>query len=112
MTSQAVKDHRDRACLDFISGRLRNTAIPPTYEEMASALGLRSKASIKRILDRLVAAGRIRQMPNRARALDVIHGPPTASPRVIPLVSYPDAKMFVWSDEAKALVPMERSHVP
>ena len=101
--TMADKDRLDREAFSFIAGRLQTTAIPPSYTEIADALSLHSKASVKRIIDRLVAAGRLRQIPNRARAIEVIH----TSPPSVPVVAYPNAVYFVWSDGDKALVPMK-----
>ncbi len=43
--------------------------IAPNYEEMAAALGLKSKANIFRLLDALQERGFVKRIPNRARAI-------------------------------------------
>ena len=100
--------------LDFIKAYIAQHGVAPSYGEMAEGVGSwRSRMHAR--VESLIERGRLRKLPNRARALEVIPEPPTVYPRVIqgaprliPLMIYPDAKMFVWSDEAKALVPMER----
>jgi repressor LexA len=46
--------------------------LAPTVEEMRVALGYRSKGSVYRLLAALEARGRIRRLPRRARALEVM----------------------------------------
>ena len=98
---------RDREVLAFIAGRVRATGVSPSYQEMAHALAITSKASISRVMRRLEESGRIRRLHNRARAIEVIPEKPTSRPQVVPLVRYPDAEYFTWDAEAKALKPME-----
>lgn len=99
---------KQRQCYDFLKGYTEaHGGVSPSYIEIAKAIGITSKGGVHRFLVALEERGRIRRMPNRTRAIEVIPESSTASPRAIPTVSYPDAKFFVWSDEAKALVPME-----
>jgi repressor LexA len=65
--------------LRFIHERLKTTEIPPSFEEMKEALGLRSKSGIHRLITALEERGFIRRLPNRARALEVIRLPDTSS---------------------------------
>lgn len=46
--------------------------VSPSLEEMAQALGLRSKAGIHRLLTRLEDAGRIARDPYRARSVRLV----------------------------------------
>jgi repressor LexA len=66
--------------LRFIHDRLKETEIPPSFEEMKEALGLRSKSGIHRLITALEERGFIRRLPNRARALEVIRMPDTSTP--------------------------------
>ena len=61
--------------LRFIHERLRETGIPPSFDEMKEALDLRSKSGIHRLITALEERGFIRRLPNRARALEVIRLP-------------------------------------
>lgn len=60
-------------CLGFVSRRLADTGgIAPTYEEIGEALALASKSGVKRLLDGLEERGRIRRLPHRQRAIEVV----------------------------------------
>lgn len=61
----------------FIHNRLKETGIPPSYDEMKEALDLASKSGIHRLITALEERGFIRRLPNRARALEVIKLPET-----------------------------------
>lgn len=65
--------------LRFIHERLRETGIPPSFDEMKDALDLKSKSGIHRLITALEERGFIRRLPNRARALEVIRLPESAS---------------------------------
>ncbi|MCJ8143109.1 transcriptional repressor LexA [Ancylobacter gelatini] len=68
--------------LHFINERLKETGVPPSFEEMKEALDLRSKSGIHRLITALEERGFIRRLPNRARALEVIRLPEaTQAPR-------------------------------
>src|SRR3978361_2083075 len=58
--------------LMFIHQRIRESGVPPSFDEMKDALDLRSKSGIHRLITALEERGFIRRLPNRARALDVI----------------------------------------
>jgi repressor LexA len=61
--------------LRFIHERLRETGVPPSFDEMKDALDLRSKSGIHRLILALEERGFIRRLPNRARALEVVKMP-------------------------------------
>ncbi len=61
--------------LRFIHERLRESGIPPSFDEMKDALDLKSKSGIHRLIMALEERGFIRRLPNRARALEVIKLP-------------------------------------
>jgi repressor LexA len=61
--------------LRFINERLKETGVPPSFDEMKDALDLRSKSGIHRLIMALEERGFIRRLPNRARALEVIKLP-------------------------------------
>ena len=65
--------------LRFIHERLREAGVPPSFDEMKDALDLKSKSGIHRLITALEERGFIRRLPNRARALEVIRMPETAS---------------------------------
>ncbi len=61
--------------LRFIHERLKETGVPPSFDEMKDALDLRSKSGIHRLILALEERGFIRRLPNRARALEVLRLP-------------------------------------
>ena len=66
----------------FIHNRLKETGIPPSYDEMKDALDLASKSGIHRLITALEERGFIRRLPNRARALEVLKLPETMNSSV------------------------------
>ena len=66
--------------LRFIHERLKETGVPPSFDEMKDALDLRSKSGIHRLIMALEERGFIRRLPNRARALEVIKLPEASTP--------------------------------
>jgi repressor LexA len=64
----------------FINSRLKEEGVPPSFEEMKSALDLQSKSGVHRLIVALEERGFIRRMPNRARALEVLKLPDSHSP--------------------------------
>jgi repressor LexA len=63
--------------LRFVNERLKESGVPPSFDEMKDALDLRSKSGIHRLITALEERGFIRRLPNRARALEVIKLPET-----------------------------------
>ncbi|QLP97920.1 MAG: transcriptional repressor LexA [Rhodoblastus sp.] len=66
--------------LRFIHERLKESGVPPSFDEMKDALDLRSKSGIHRLIMALEERGFIRRLPNRARALEVLRLPESATP--------------------------------
>lgn len=66
--------------LRFIHERLKESGVPPSFDEMKDALDLRSKSGIHRLILALEERGFIRRLPNRARALEVLRLPESATP--------------------------------
>jgi repressor LexA len=64
----------------FINERLKESGVPPSFDEMKDALDLRSKSGIHRLITALEERGFIRRLPNRARALEVIRLPEAVTP--------------------------------
>jgi repressor LexA len=72
--------------LRFIQERVKETGIPPSFDEMKEALDLRSKSGIHRLITALEERGFIRRLPNRARALEIIRMPEPARGKFSPSV--------------------------
>ena len=78
--------------LMFIHERMKESGIPPSFDEMKDALDLRSKSGIHRLITALEERGFIRRLPNRARALEVIKLPEAYSASVKPAKPSPGWK--------------------
>ncbi|WP_273759951.1 transcriptional repressor LexA [Bartonella sp. ML70XJBT.G] len=59
----------------FIHNHMKETGIPPSFDEMKIALELSSKSGIHKLMIALEQRGFIRRLPNRARAVEVIRLP-------------------------------------
>ncbi|MEO7634438.1 MAG: transcriptional repressor LexA [Sphingomicrobium sp.] len=66
---------KQRELLIFIDGRLHDSGISPSFDEMREALALKSKSGVHRLISALEERGFIRRLPNRARALEVVKLP-------------------------------------
>ena len=64
----------------FVHERLKETGVPPSFDEMKDALDLRSKSGIHRLIKALEERGFIRRLPNRARALEILRLPESMAP--------------------------------
>jgi repressor LexA len=64
----------------FINERLKESGVPPSFDEMKDALDLASKSGIHRLITALEERGFIRRLPNRARALEVLRMPESLTP--------------------------------
>lgn len=62
---------KQRDLLLFIHERLGKDDVPPSFEEMKNALGLKSKSGIHRLISGLEERGYIERLPHRARALEI-----------------------------------------
>lgn len=59
--------------LTYIETYLAVERVSPSFEEMKVAVGLKSKSGVHRLIAALEERGFIRRIPNRARALEVVH---------------------------------------
>ena len=66
----------------FINERIKESGVPPSFDEMKDALDLRSKSGIHRLITALEERGFIRRLPNRARALEVVKLPEANAPKM------------------------------
>jgi len=75
---------KQQELLLFIHERMKESGIPPSFDEMKDALDLASKSGIHRLITALEERGFIRRLPNRARALEVIKLPEAYTPGLQP----------------------------
>ena len=74
--------------LRFVHERVRETGVPPSFDEMKEALDLKSKSGIHRLITALEERGFIKRLANRARAIEVLRlpeaiGRPKFNPSVV-----------------------------
>ena len=70
---------KQKNLLLFINKKLRSSGISPSYEEMKESLNLKSKSGIHRLISALEERGFIKRLAHKARALEVVKLPETAS---------------------------------
>ena len=70
---------KQKNLLLYINKKIRSTGVSPSYEEMKNSLNLKSKSGIHRLISALQERGFIRRLAHKARALEVLKLPETAS---------------------------------
>lgn len=75
---------KQKELLLFIHQRIRETGVSPSFDEMRDALDLASKSGIHRLITALEERGFIRRLAHRARALEVVKLPESATPMAPP----------------------------
>ena len=70
---------KQKNLLMFINKKLRSSGVSPSYEEMKQSLNLKSKSGIHRLISALEERGFIKRLAHKARALEVVKLPETAS---------------------------------
>ena len=70
---------KQKNLLVYINKKIRSTGVSPSYEEMKSSLNLKSKSGIHRLISALEERGFIKRLAHKARALEVLKLPETAS---------------------------------
>ena len=70
---------KQKNLLLFINKKIRGSGVSPSYEEMKNSLNLKSKSGIHRLISALEERGFIRRLAHKARALEVLKLPETAS---------------------------------
>jgi len=70
---------KQKNLLLFINKKIRSSGVSPSYEEMKNSLNLKSKSGIHRLISALEERGFIKRLAHKARALEVLKLPETAS---------------------------------
>jgi repressor LexA len=78
--------------LMFIHERVRESGIPPSFDEMKDALDLKSKSGIHRLITALEERGFLRRMEKRARALEIIKLPDNVAETLRPATTRSQAQ--------------------
>lgn len=58
--------------LDYIESKIADTGVAPSCKEIAKHVGLRAKSGAARLVNGLIARGRLERVPGMARALRVV----------------------------------------
>ena len=66
---------KQKELLMFIHERLKESGVPPSFDEMKEALDLKSKSGIHRLITALEERGFVRRLPHRARAMEIVKLP-------------------------------------
>ena len=75
---------KQKELLLYIHERIKETGVSPSFDEMKEALDLASKSGIHRLITALEERGFLRRLPHRARALEVLKLPDSATPAAPP----------------------------
>lgn len=87
-TPQAPTVDLQRRCLAMISDALRTSGVPPSMQEIVDELHLHSKSRAHQLVSALEQAGRIRRLPHKARAIEIVsQDMATLYPQAIPAPS-------------------------
>lgn len=71
---------KQQDALEFIRSFIAERKIPPSYNEIADALGVKSKSVVCRVVDALEDRGHIRRLAKRARSIELIENDPPSCP--------------------------------
>ncbi|MBL8560143.1 MAG: transcriptional repressor LexA [Hyphomonadaceae bacterium] len=75
---------KQKELLLFIHQKIKETGVSPSFDEMKEALDLASKSGIHRLITALEERGFLRRLAHRARALEVLKLPDSATPAAPP----------------------------
>jgi repressor LexA len=64
--------NKQAQCLDLIEKHWAEHKTCPSYEDLLPALGIKSKAGVHRLIRALEERGFVRQIPHRARSIEVL----------------------------------------
>ena len=64
---------RQKECLTYISGFWREHGYAPSYEEIRTAMGAKSKSSVSALVSKLEERGYVERIPNLARSVRVVN---------------------------------------
>lgn len=86
---------KQKILLDYIKKFQKKNGYSPSFEEMKSAMGLKSKSGIHRLIRGLEERGYIEVLPHRARAIEVLKTKKEHAP--VDLKTWVVMKIFIES---------------
>mgnify|MGYP003139244691 CR=1 FL=1 len=63
---------KQQKCFKFIKNYIAKKTVPPSYQEIAEAVGLKSKNSINKYISSLEERGWLKRIPGKARSIQII----------------------------------------
>src|SRR5205807_4888107 len=93
----AMLTRKQYELLMFIHERVRESGIPPSFDQMKEALDLKSKSGIHRLITALEERGFLRRMEKRARALEIIKLPDNVAETLRPATTLSQAQRLMPS---------------
>lgn len=90
--------------LMFIHERVRESGVPPSFDEMKDALDLKSKSGIHRLITALEERGFLRRMEKRARALEIVKLPDNMAETLRPATTRSQAQRMSPSRHGRSAV--------
>lgn len=97
---------KQKELLFLIRDRIADEGVPPSFDEMKSELGLRSKSGIHRLISALEERGFIRRLPHRARALEILRFPDEDTGKATKIVRKVKAAVASASDMALGMLKL------
>jgi len=88
--------------LMFIHERVRETGVPPSFDEMKEALDLKSKSGIHRLVTALEERGFLKRLEKRARALEIVRLPENVADTLRPATTRSQAQRLAAPPGARA----------
>jgi repressor LexA len=98
--------------LMFIHERVRESGIPPSFDEMKEALDLKSKSGIHRLITALEERGFLRRMEKRARALEVLKLPDNMAETLRPATTRSQAQRASLRPHGRGEIRMADARTP
>jgi len=98
--------------LMFIHERVRESGVPPSFDEMKEALDLKSKSGIHRLITALEERGFLRRMEKRARALEVLKLPDNMAETVRPATTRSQVQRSAAGRHGRTDIRMADSRSP
>jgi repressor LexA len=98
--------------LMFIHERVRESGIPPSFDEMKDALDLKSKSGIHRLITALEERGFLRRMEKRARALEVLKLPDNMAETLRPATTRSQAQRAIARPHGRGDIRMADARNP
>jgi len=95
--------------LMFIHERIRETGVPPSFDEMKDALDLKSKSGIHRLITALEERGFLRRMEKRARALEVTRLPDNMAETARPATTRSQAQRIMPARHGRTPDPRQNN---